>query len=205
MKNGAVPLAWKAQVDSSVLAGMLPHKINLDYTRPTFLDVLAQEAIVISKRATCLWNEVGAIIFHRRGNNGVTLASGYNGPSAGDVDPRIAGCARIVDGVLHEGAGRCRGSHAELNAIGNLTTSTIGFDNLGIMVTLRPCYGCAKQIVNKGIKEVYYIWEYGLDPQSASYLKSLGVRLEKYNSKFLADWIKINNYEPPIISKSKPR
>src|SRR3989304_3518444 len=88
------PLAWTKNVKPEVLAKMLPHKLDSNYTRPTFLDVLAEEAIIVSKRSTCLWNEVGAVVYYRKGRNAIILANGYNGPAKGDVDPRIEGCAR---------------------------------------------------------------------------------------------------------------
>jgi deoxycytidylate deaminase len=61
-------------------------------------------------------------------------------------------------------------------------------------VTLHPCYVCAKQIVNRGIKTVYYIWEYGREEFVTEYLTKLGVKVEKYSSPFLDRWIEINQY-----------
>mgnify|MGYP001615774879 FL=1 len=102
----------------------------------------------------------------------------------------------IVDGKLQEGKGLCRGSHAELNAIGNLSSGTVAINDLQMMVTLHPCYGCAKQIVNKKIKKVYYIWEYGREPEVNKYLLDLGIEVEKYDSHFLQRWIDRNGYDP---------
>jgi dCMP deaminase len=201
--NPKTPLTWVKNVKPEVLAKMLPHKLDPNYSRPTFLDTLAQKAIIISKRSTCVWNEVGAIIFYPKGNNGFHLSDGYNGAVLGDVDPRFAGCARVVGGELREGAGLCRGSHAELNAIGNLTVSTFNYDNLGMMVTLRPCFQCAKQIVNKGIKAVYYLWEYDQDEHALDWLRVRGLKVEKYRSKFLDEWIAKNGYTPPRIAEKK--
>lgn len=185
-------------VNPEVVARMLPHKINADYARPSFLDTFAQQAIVISKRSTCLWNEVGAVICYKSRH---ILSSGYNGAASGDVDPKEAGCARVVDGELREGQGFCRGTHAEMNAIGFLTVSTMNLKNISMMVTLRPCMACAKQIANKGIKEVYYLWEYEQDPHVVEYLQSLGIKVVKYTSPFLEQWIKANDYLPARLKK----
>ena len=190
-------LLWAKDIKSEVLKKMLPHKLQVVYERPTFLDTFAQQAIIISKRSTCLFNEVGAIIFYK---GRYMLSSGYNGAASGDVDPKDEGCARIVEGNLKEGQGYCRGSHAELNAIGNLTVSTMNFNELSMMVTLRPCFACGKQIVNKGIKKVYYLWEYDQDHQVIKYLDGLGIKVVQYNSAFLESWIKLNNYTPPRIA-----
>jgi dCMP deaminase len=185
-------------VKPEVVARMLPHKILDSYERPTFLDTFAQQAIVVSKRSTCLWNEVGAVICY---NSRHILSSGYNGAASGDVDPKDAGCARVVNGELKQGQGFCRGTHAEMNAIGFLTVSTMNLENISMMVTLRPCMACAKQIANKGIKEVYYLWEYEQDPHVVEYLRNLGIKVVKYTSPFLEGWIEKNDYTPSRLKK----
>lgn len=185
-------LSWVAQTDESVVARMYQDKLSPDYIRPSMLDVIAKQAIVISERSTCLWYEVGAVIF----SDDIVLSSGYNGAARGDVDPREAGCARVVDGKLREGQGLCRGSHAELNAIGNLSAGTMGLHDLQMMVTLHPCYNCAKQIVNKKIRKVYYLWEYGREQHVTEYLKRCGVEVQHYTSEHLRGWIERNSYHP---------
>ena len=192
MSNKEEPLSWVKDTDDAVLKRMFQNKLDRSYQRPSHLDIFAQQAIVISKRSTCLFYEVGAVIF----SNDIMLSSGYNGAARGDVDPRIAGCARVVDGKIQEGQGLCRGSHAELNAIGNLTSSTIGLNDLQMVVTLHPCFACAKQIVNKRITEVHYIWEYGREEGVTKYLVDCGVEVKKYTSVFLQRWIERNGYDP---------
>lgn len=193
-------LGWLPDTDEKVVKKMFQYKLDRSYVRPTPLDIFAQQAIVISKRSTCLFYEVGAVIFC----NDILLSSGYNGAARGDVDPRIEGCARIVDGKIEEGKGLCRGSHAELNAIGNLSAGTMSLHGLHMMVTLHPCNGCAKQIINKGIKKVYYIWEYGREESVSDYLKRLGVEVIQYNSTFLKHWIERNGYDPIGLRHHEP-
>lgn len=189
------PLLWLPGTDPAVVAKMFQYKLEPSYERPTQLDIEAQKAIVISKRSTCLFYEVGATIFYVK--NGIYhLSDGYNGASRGDVDPRIEGCARVVDGMLQQGKGLCRGSHAELNAMGNCPVDPATYDDVRMMVTLHPCYVCAKQIVNRGIKTVNYIWEYGREEFVTDYLVRLGVNVVKYRSNFLAKWIELNGYDP---------
>jgi len=194
------PLLWLPHTDKTVVDKMFQYKLDRSYARPSHLDIFAQQAIVISKRSTCLFYEVGAVIIHKD----ILLSSGYNGASRGDVDPRIEGCARIVDGTLKQGAGLCRGSHAELNAINNLSAGTFALDDLQMMVTLHPCYSCAKQIVNKGIKHIYYIWEYGREEFVTDYLRRLGVQVEQYSSMFLQRWIERNGYDPIGLRHHEP-
>lgn len=186
-------LQWVPQVDQSVVEGMFSKKLKSNYVRPSHLDVFAQQAIVAGQRSTCLFYEVGALIFYGGSH---FLSSGYNGAVSGDVDPREVGCARVVNGKLEQGKGLCRGSHAELNAIGNLTTSTLALDNVSMMVTLHPCYSCAKQIKNKGIKTVYYLWEYGREEFVTKELERWGITVTKYSTPFLKHWIALNGYDP---------
>lgn len=185
-------LSWVASTDPAVVQRMFPDKLDPNYVRPAMLDVIAKQAIVISERSTCLWYEVGAVIF----SGDIVLSSGYNGAARGDVDPREAGCARVVDGKLQEGKGLCRGSHAELNAIANLSAGTMGLSDLQMMVTLHPCYNCAKQIVNKKIKKLYYLWEYGRELFVTDYLRRGGVEVNLYTSAHLQEWIARNDYHP---------
>ena len=189
------PLLWLPSTSSDVVKKMFQYKLDRSYERPTQLDIEAQKAIVISKRSTCLFYEVGASLFYVK--NGIYhLSDGYNGASRGDVDPRVEGCARIVKGVIQEGKGLCRGSHAELNAIGNCPVDPATYDDVRMMVTLHPCFNCAKQIVNRGIKIVYYIWEYGREEFVTEYLTRLNVKVEQYTSPFLQRWVERNGYDP---------
>lgn len=196
------PLGWLESTDSEVTNKMFQYKLDRSYQRPTHMDIIAQKSIVISKRSTCLFYEVGAVLFVA--GDSVSLSDGYNGASKGDVDPRFAGCARIIDGKLQKGAGLCRGSHAELNAINNLSTGTIQMEDLEMMITLHPCFSCAKQIVNKGIRRVHYIWEYGRDEPVTEYLERLGVEVKQYGSTFLSKWIERNGYDPIGLRHQEP-
>jgi dCMP deaminase len=170
---------WVKNISEETLKRMIPEKISPSYKRPAFKDLLAEQIITISKRSACLFYDVGAVIF--RGHQ--ALSFGYNGPSSGDVHCFEVGCARIVDGKLKEGSGRCRGSHAELNAIGNAARNGVSIDGASMMVTISPCKVCAKQIVNQGIKEVYYLFDYDRDKDVENYLKKLGVKLIRYKFK----------------------
>lgn len=165
--------------------GIILKKTKKEFERPTFMDTVAKMIIVASERSACLFYEVGAAIF----KNDQVLSFGYNGPSRGDVHCFKVGCARIVDGNLKKGGGLCRGSHAELNAIGNAARNGVNINDASMMVTFRPCYSCAKQMVNQGIKKVYYIFDYDNDDGVDRYFRRLGVKLEKYSSNNLKKWI----------------
>ena len=85
----------------------------------------------------------------------------------------------------------------------NLTVSTLGLSDVSMIVTLHPCYSCAKQIKNKGIKKVYYIWEYGREEFVTDYLRTKGVEVIKYTSPFLEKWIALNGYDPIGVTNTQ--
>jgi len=176
---------WTKNIPKEILKEMISEKLYVSYERPSFKDMLAEQLFVISKRSTCLFNKVGAIIF----KNDQILSIGYNGPSKGDVHCHEVGCSRIINGKLKKGAGLCRGSHAELNAICNAAKNGISINESSIMVSIRPCKICAKQIVNQGIKEVYYILEYDMDKDVKKYLCRLGAKVIHYKSKNIKKWM----------------
>ena len=189
-------LQWVPKTNQEVLGGMHPRKLQAGYTRPSHMDTIAKQAICVAERSTCLWYEVGALLFAAERH--IVLSSGYNGAARGDVDPREAGCARVVDGALQRGKGLCRGSHAELNAINNLTTNTTHMDDLEMIVTLHPCYTCAKQIKNKGIRKVWFLWEYGREEFVTDYLEGgdFPVEVEQYHSDHLEEFVQRIGFHP---------
>jgi dCMP deaminase len=177
---------WTKNIPKEILDRMIPEKLQVSYKRPSFKDMLAEQIFVVSKRSTCLFNNVAAIIF--RGDQ--ILSIGYNGPSKGDVHCYEIGCSRIANGKLMEGAGMCRGSHAELNSICNAAKNGVSIDGASMMISFSPCKTCAKQIVNQGIKEVYYILEYNVDKDVKKYLRRLGVKVIRYRTKDIEKWTK---------------
>lgn len=187
---------WKEGLPKTVLEKMIQKKLNPlyeMYERPKFKDIFAELTISASKRSLCLFYDVGASIFRDQH----VLCTGYNGPASGDVHCTQVGCARIVDGEVKSGTGRCRGSHAELNAIGNAAKCGINITGASIMTSWRPCFACAKQIVNAGLKEVLYLFDYGDDPDVDGYLRRLGINIVKYQSEYLEKFLEKMNGDIP--------
>jgi dCMP deaminase len=176
---------WIKDVPKEVLKEMIPEKLDISYNRPSFKDILAEQILTISKRSACLFYNVGAAIFR----DDQVLSFGYNGPAKGDVHCYEVGCSRIVKGEIKKSSGMCRGSHGELNAIGNAAKNGVNINGSSMMLTFRPCKVCAKQMVNQGIKEVYYIFDYDRDKDVEDYLRRLGVKVIHYKSDYLKKWI----------------
>lgn len=104
-------------------------------------------ALITAQRSADPNTQVGAVIV-TPDNRVVGL--GYNGPPRG-LAPCQMPWAR--EGPLHK-TKYAYVRHAEQNAITNANRSIVGCT---AYVTMHPCDGCARDIVQAGIKEVFYL------------------------------------------------
>jgi dCMP deaminase len=129
-------------------------------TRPTWEDYFMDITRLVSKRATCMRRQVGALLVMDKR----ILATGYNGAPSGLAHCLEVGCLReinqIPSGERHE---LCRGLHAEQNAIIQAAFHGIRIQGATLYCTNQPCVICTKMIINAGIKEVLYESGYGDD------------------------------------------
>jgi len=134
-----------------------------------FLKIL----IATSERSTCPRAVVGAIIT----KDNKIIATGYNGAPNDMPHCTDVGCAVGEDDHCH------RAVHAEINAIIQASGSSQGGT---LYCTHKPCLNCSKAIIQAGIKEVKYIYEY-YDNQSKAlnvknqteYLNQAGLKVTK--------------------------
>ena len=115
-------------------------------------------AIAARTRADCVGRKVGAVI-EREGR---VISTGYNGTPIGIANCSEGGCLRCsnrkTDEKLKGGSyDYCICVHAEENAL--LTAARFGEATLGASVTstLQPCFGCLKELLQAGIKEVRFM------------------------------------------------
>ena len=102
------------------------------------------QAAILSTRSTCTRLHVGAVLV----KNNRIIASGYNGAIAGTPH-----CTDVGDLIVD---GHCiRAVHAEQNAILNARGKNL--EGCSIYVNLFPCHDCARNIIQSGIKKVYYL------------------------------------------------
>ncbi len=149
------------------------------YRRPSWLETFMEVATVMAKRSVCLHYQVGAVIF--KGQQ--LLSTGYNGPVRGEAHCTIVGCAKMKDGVkLPAGSVKCRGGHAEHNAIINAANIGVAVKDAEIAITFRPCLDCAKDIINAQITKVYYLFDYDGEEEAIMMLNRAGVGLMKFNT-----------------------
>lgn len=130
-------------------------------------------AILASKRSKDPNTQVGACIVDR---NNIILSTGYNGFPYGCSDDEYT-WERTGDDTKYEYV-----VHAELNAILNARGRDL--DGARIFVDLFPCNGCAKAIIQSGIREVVYLYDKYADSKdtiaSKRMLASAGVKMTHF-------------------------
>lgn len=156
-------------------------------------------AYLMTKRAACKFHEAGAVLVDK---NHRVISVGYNGPTENDVHCIEVGCAK-VDGDPETGElKRCRGAHAEVNAIINCQDTT-RLRGATMYTALFPCYDCMKSLNNAGVKEIVYLVEYkritkgGKDNVAENEAWELaeksGILIRKYGGKLYFDEEKLAN------------
>jgi dCMP deaminase len=124
--------------------------------RPTWHEYFMMVAKLVSARSTCNSRKIGAVIVR---NNRI-LTTGYNGavhgaPHCTDRGPEF--CLRRAIGA-HDADkyNYCLSSHAEVNAIDQAARFGISLEDGVLYCTLEPCNWCFKQLIQAGIKEIYF-------------------------------------------------
>ncbi len=105
----------------------------------------------VAKRSTCLRRQVGCVMVRDRH----VLATGYNGSPAGAPHCLDVGCAR--EGIPSgERLDLCRASHAEANAVCQAAHFGEALSGATAYVTIRPCAGCMRLLIQAGVKRVVF-------------------------------------------------
>jgi dCMP deaminase len=124
--------------------------------RPTWSEYFMLAAKLVSIRSTCNSRKVGAVIV--RDNR--ILATGYNGAVHGAphcTDRGVDFCLRRFIGAHDSDKyNYCIASHAEVNAIDQAARFGISLSGSTLYTTLEPCNWCFKQLIQAGIREIYY-------------------------------------------------
>ena len=108
-------------------------------------DNYMEVATLVASFSSCVRRKIGAVLV----KDGNIVSTGYNGTISGaDNTCEINGSTR--DEVLH----------SEANCILSCARLGISTDNTILFITVSPCVGCAKLIIQAGIKEVYYKEDY---------------------------------------------
>ncbi|KAJ3107432.1 Deoxycytidine monophosphate (dCMP) deaminase [Phlyctochytrium bullatum] len=152
----------------------LPHLLPpLRPTWDTYFMRLTQHA---AHRSNCMKRRVGCILaMHHR-----VLATGYNGTPVGVRNCNEGGCKRCNGGAKRgEGLEVCLCLHAEENALLEAGRERIAGGAV-LYCSTCPCIGCAKKIVQSGVKRVVYAQEYSMDEMTRELFDEAGVEMVRY-------------------------
>lgn len=133
-------------------------------TRPSWDQIWISFAKTISERSYDPRNKVGAVIVTE--DNTQVLGIGYNGGWAGGPN-EVESLEPGESGMIH----------AEINALIKMNYSH--HKGKKLYVTLSPCRGCAKAIINGGIDSVIYLDDYR-DSSGIELLEEAGIWVKKF-------------------------
>jgi dCMP deaminase len=138
--------------------------------RPDHHEYFIGIAMAVRRRANCQGNRVGAVVVldHR------VIATGYNGTPENMENCLDGGCHRCANRDKYPsgtGYDLCICVHAEQNAL--LAAARFGIPVAGAAVysTMRPCFGCTKEMLQAKIQAVYFIhdWAHPDSDKQAEY------------------------------------
>jgi dCMP deaminase len=139
--------------------------------RPDWDEYFMEIALTISRRATCLRRQIGALLVRDKR----ILATGYNGAPSGLPHCAETGCLRQQLGVPSgERQELCRALHAEQNAIIMAAFHGVYLSGATLYCTHQPCITCAKMLINAGVKRVVVLDEYP-QPLALEFLAQAGI------------------------------
>jgi dCMP deaminase len=138
--------------------------------RPDMHEYFMGIALAVRARANCLGSRVGAVIVV---DNHI-VSTGYNGTPAGLPNCLDGGCLRCANRDKYpsgEGYDLCICVHAEQNALLAAARFGIAVEGATMYSTMRPCFGCTKELLQARVTNVYYLhdWRHPNDEIRAEY------------------------------------
>lgn len=122
--------------------------------RPSWEQYFISIAKLTSERSNCIRRKVGCILV----NDNRIISLGYNGTPSGLKNCYEGGCQRCNATSPGKNLELCLCLHAEENAL--LFASKSDLNGATIYITLLPCVGCMKKIIQSKIRKVVYIEKY---------------------------------------------
>jgi dCMP deaminase len=116
-------------------------------------------ALAVRERADCTGNRVGAVIVLDRR----IVSTGYNGTPENMPNCSEGGCHRCANRDQYPsgtGYDLCICVHAEQNALLAAARFGIAVQGSTLYSTMRPCFGCTKEMLQAGVREVYYLHDW---------------------------------------------
>lgn len=117
-------------------------------------------AMAVRNRANCKGNRVGVVI----AKDNRIISTGYNGTPENMLNCLDGGCLRCLNRDKQFKSGEaydlCICVHAEQNAILAAARFGIAVQDSILYTTLRPCFGCAKEMLQAQVHKVFYLHEW---------------------------------------------
>jgi dCMP deaminase len=140
--------------------------------RPDRNEYFMRIAMAVRSRADCTGNRVGALVVQDRR----IVATGYNGTPENMPNCSDGGCHRCAHRDRYPsgtGYDLCICVHAEQNAILAAARFGIAVEGATMFTTMRPCFGCTKEMLQAGIREVFYLhdWAHPDPEKQAQYVQ----------------------------------
>jgi len=169
--------------------------------RPNWDESFMSVAVDAATRSSCKYLHTGAVIVKDKR----IIATGYNGAPPGIENCLNIGCRKDKENIKFndKGKGICRGTHAEMNAMGLVERERlIGTTMYSVYF---PCSACAKAIVAQGIRKVVYCFVYAepdsltneLFDESNTTLRKLNFDVEAQNLR------RLRIFEQQNLNKSR--
>jgi dCMP deaminase len=133
--------------------------VGTEHTRPDRIDYYMHIAMAVRRRANCIGSRVGAILVR----NDRIISTGYNGTPEGTRNCDEGGCERCAQREQYspgQGYDVCICVHAEQNALLSAARFGIAVEGASVYTTLRPCFGCTKELLQARVSGVFYLHEW---------------------------------------------
>lgn len=177
--------------------------------RPPWDVYFIQLCILASHRSNCMKRRVGAVLVSSKSHR--IISTGYNGTPLGMKNCNEGGCPRCNDPRTKQGADLsiCICLHAEENVLleagreriqkqmqhrydsqkyrieSDHYNETDDSEYAILYCTTCPCIGCAKKIIQCGIREVVYLEDYHFDAQVSELFKLAQVKCRRIDPGLL--------------------
>jgi dCMP deaminase len=132
-------------------------------------------AFAVRKRANCVGRKVGSLLVVENR----IISTGYNGTPEGLTNCNDGGCHRCANRESYQssvGYDVCICVHAEQNTLLSAARFGIAVSGAATFTTLKPCFGCAKELFQANVRTLYYLeeWVYPGRELQEQYTELLG-------------------------------
>ncbi|KAJ2844715.1 Deoxycytidine monophosphate (dCMP) deaminase, partial [Coemansia erecta] len=157
---------------------------NKERIRPSWDTYFMLLSELASHRANCMKRKVGCILV----KDNQIIATGYNGTPKGITNCNEGGCPRCNDGTpCGVSLDHCLCIHAEENALLEAGRGRVrNAEGVALYCNTCPCLGCAKKIVQVGVKTVVYSKGYGMDELTLKLFKEANIIVRQHTPPTLS-------------------